>query len=237
MSIDSVGGPHLLVVDDNEVNLKLAVRQAHAIGVAVETARDLETALAAAFADPRPGLILMDHHLARESGPDAARAIRAEERDRRMDPIPIVAITASDHPAVRTESAEAGMNDHLTKPVSIETLRTTVERWMDVTAHEQDIAVVEDDLRDLYGQQLPERIATILQAVQDDDADALSAAAHTLRGVSDLVGATEIATLTRLLETRGREGNMEGVGDLAQALATSARAFQRRNEEPASGQR
>jgi CheY-like chemotaxis protein len=60
-------------------------------------------------------------------GYEAARGIRESGR---FDTLPIIALTASAMTGDRERSLEAGMNDHITKPIKPETLRETVARWL-----------------------------------------------------------------------------------------------------------
>ena len=69
-------------------------------------------------------LVFMDMRMPGMDGPSATRAIRA-----RGDRTPIVALTANAFAEDRKACLEAGMDDHLTKPLEIEPLRTALARW------------------------------------------------------------------------------------------------------------
>lgn len=76
-------------------------------------------------------LILMDMQMPLMNGLDATRAIRADSTRKQM---PIVAVTANVFDTDQTRCMDAGMNDHLGKPVHPEQLYRTVLRWMENTS-------------------------------------------------------------------------------------------------------
>ena len=73
-------------------------------------------------------------------GLEATRRIRMEEKNRR--PIPIIALTAHALRGDREQCLAAGMNDYLTKPVRLEELRVTLERWAGPAAKPHSLASV-----------------------------------------------------------------------------------------------
>jgi CheY-like chemotaxis protein len=114
----------VLVVDDLEINLKVARKQMENLGVACEVTSDPEHALnlmkaggyAAALVDKEmPGL----------DGLELTRRFRDWEGDRPV-PFPIVGISGHVSPEDREACLRAGMTAYLTKPVSIEDLRATL---------------------------------------------------------------------------------------------------------------
>jgi CheY-like chemotaxis protein len=66
----------------------------------------------------------MDMRMPRVDGPSAARALRA-----RGDGTPIVALTANAFAEDRVACLEAGMDDHLAKPLETDALRAALARW------------------------------------------------------------------------------------------------------------
>ncbi|MCG5242054.1 ATP-binding protein [Azospirillum doebereinerae] len=96
-------------------------------GHMVEVAEDGEAAVEAV----RTGqfdLILMDMQMPRMDGVQATTAIRGMEGGRRA--VPIVALTANALPDQLQRCLDAGMNDHVTKPIERDTLLATVDRWL-----------------------------------------------------------------------------------------------------------
>jgi two-component system sensor histidine kinase/response regulator len=119
-------GASLLLVEDNAINREVATELLEEAGCQVDTAED--GAQAVAMARRRAyDLILMDVHMPVMDGLAAARAIRAlPERNA----TPIVALTASAFNEDRRSCVDAGMNDHIAKPIEPEALFATLLRWL-----------------------------------------------------------------------------------------------------------
>ena len=116
-------GMRVLLVEDNPVGALLAKTLLKREGCTVETAangREAVQSLTRATYD----LVLMDMRMPEMDGPAAARAIRA-----RGDDTPIVALTANAFAEDRRVCLEAGMDDHLVKPLETGALRTVLSRW------------------------------------------------------------------------------------------------------------
>ncbi len=126
----------ILLVEDNLVNQKVAIRQLQKLGHAVVLATNGFEAVEAAR-NGQFGMILMDCQMPGLDGFDATRLIRAAERDMARQ-TPIVAMTANAMEGDREVCLAAGMDDYLPKPLRIEELRVVVERWMP-TARADDI--------------------------------------------------------------------------------------------------
>jgi signal transduction histidine kinase/CheY-like chemotaxis protein len=75
-------------------------------------------------------LILMDIHMPDMNGLEATREIRAAEARSGRSPVPIIALTANAFAHQVTEYAEAGMDDHVSKPIDIQALSRSIERLM-----------------------------------------------------------------------------------------------------------
>ncbi|MBQ0942933.1 PAS domain S-box protein [Ideonella sp. 4Y16] len=128
---DPIQGARLLMVEDNPVNMMIAVALLEQWGAEVSQAGDGEEAMAAvdeAVARGHPfDLVLMDVQMPGIGGHEAARRLR-ERYDART--LPIVALTAAALVSERDEALAAGMNDFLTKPIDASRLRHTLNRWL-----------------------------------------------------------------------------------------------------------
>lgn len=119
----------VLLAEDNPVNRRVLLAMLETLGVAVDTATNGLEAAAAATADhERYDLVLMDCEMPELDGYAATLRIRAHERSRGLPALPIVALTAHALPEHRERSQAAGMDAHLSKPVSLERLATLLER-------------------------------------------------------------------------------------------------------------
>jgi CheY-like chemotaxis protein len=74
-------------------------------------------------------LVLMDCQMPVMDGYEATSLIRADEKNSGRH-IPIVAITASAIMGIREKCLAAGMDDYLSKPVSMDVLQTTLQNWL-----------------------------------------------------------------------------------------------------------
>lgn len=116
-------GTRVLLAEDNPVGALLARTLLRREGCIVETAATGEEAVAA-LKRARYDLVFMDMRMPGMDGPAAARAIRAGG-----DATPILALTANAFAEDRRLCLEAGMNDHLVKPLDPEALRAALTRW------------------------------------------------------------------------------------------------------------
>ena len=114
---------HVLIVEDNEMNLELARDILQASGHTTWDAETAEQGLKLA-SEHKPDLILMDIQLPGMSGIDALKALRA---DRAMDGIPVVAITASVMLSDRQEIMRAGFDGFIEKPITVRSFLDVVE--------------------------------------------------------------------------------------------------------------
>lgn len=120
----SYKGKKLLVVEDNEMNQEIATVILEGHGFHVEVCSDGEKALER-VRSAIPGefdLILMDIQMPIMDGYQATKAIRALE-DREKASIPIVAMTANAFQKDKRDALDAGMNGHISKPISIEQIQ------------------------------------------------------------------------------------------------------------------
>ncbi|MFC5344910.1 response regulator [Brevundimonas staleyi] len=116
-------GTRILLAEDNPVGALLAKTLLRREGCVVETAAT-GTEAVAALKRARYDLVFMDMRMPGMDGPAATRAIRASG-----DRTPIVALTANAFAEDRQACLEAGMDDHLVKPLEVEALRAALARW------------------------------------------------------------------------------------------------------------
>ena len=118
-------GQRILLAEDNPVNREVAQDLLQLVGLNVETAWDggraVEMALSRQY-----DLVLMDVQMPVMDGTDATRAIR----QRAGQALPIIAMTANAFAEDRQACLDAGMNDHVGKPVDPETLYAKLLRWL-----------------------------------------------------------------------------------------------------------
>ena len=234
----------VLVAEDSEVNRMLLTRQLERLGVAADVVRNGREAIAAAERRDYP-LILMDLRMPEVDGFDATREIRAAEDGRR---VPIVAVTGNASQADRETCLAAGMDDHLAKPVTMDSLREVIDRWLPAAASDTAgdpvdpaapmLAALDQLAEELGGRdalepliriweaELPERLAAMELAAGRGSAGELRSLGHTLRGATSMFGDTDVAGACAELEhaTTGELGIPEAnalVAAIAQAAAVT----------------
>ncbi|MCP9470702.1 MAG: response regulator [Nitrospira sp.] len=138
--------PSLLIVEDNEINQKLAARMVEKLGYRASIASNGREALDA-LAEKTYDAILMDCQMPILDGFETTRIIRQREAGAgtaadattggthkagtsRPRHIPIIAVTANAMKGDREQCLAAGMDDYLAKPIQLETLRSVLDRWV-----------------------------------------------------------------------------------------------------------
>lgn len=117
----------ILLAEDSEINVKLIVAMLEPLGFDIQVACDGE-AVVKEFVRCQPSLVLMDIAMPKMSGLQATKAIREFERSNSMAPTPIVALSANAFDSDKRECLDAGMQDHLSKPIRKAELLEGVER-------------------------------------------------------------------------------------------------------------
>jgi two-component system cell cycle response regulator DivK len=118
--------PVILVVEDNERNLKLLRDVLEYAGYHVHAARTAEDGIALAVTEP-PDLVLMDLQL---PGIDGVEALRRLRRSPRTAGIPVVAVTAQAMKQDRERALRAGFDGYVEKPISVRTFPDQVRRFL-----------------------------------------------------------------------------------------------------------
>ena len=124
--IDRMRGARVLLVEDNEINQEVAMGQLEDAEVFVDLAENGEVALRM-IRDNDYDVVLMDMQMPVMDGIEATRVIRS---DPRFEQLPIIAMTANAMASDRDACLEAGMNDHIAKPIDPEQLFGVLLRWI-----------------------------------------------------------------------------------------------------------
>jgi len=124
--IKSLHGVRLLLVEDNEINQQVAEGLLARAGISLHIVHNGKQAVEAVRTDAFDG-VLMDMQMPVMDGLEATRLIRADESCRDL---PIIAMTANAMPGDRERCLQAGMNDHVAKPVDPDKLYAALIRWI-----------------------------------------------------------------------------------------------------------
>jgi two-component system sensor histidine kinase BarA len=206
----------ILVVDDNDINLKLISTLMRNNGANVTEASDGLNAISQTL-QKNYDLILMDIHMPKMKGTKAAEVIRHNEAGSKHTPI--IALTADVVPATRNQIKESGMDGYLLKPIDERQMWSVIKNIFDhqqplgyyETQPEEEIGAINKDalkvtdskkLLDITGgdrrlakemlnqlcSELPQQLIDIQQYIQLQDWENLIEIAHKMRGSTSSCG-------------------------------------------------
>jgi CheY-like chemotaxis protein len=122
----------ILIAEDNPVNMRILSAMLVSMGHRVETSMDGQAAIDKVLAaDGRFDLILMDYQMPTMDGVKATEYLRAKGFT-----LPIIAVTAHALGEQQSQCLAAGMDDIITKPIIMETLRSKLDYWIDISAQQ-----------------------------------------------------------------------------------------------------
>ena len=229
---------NILLVEDNLINQQVALGILQIQGYSVTVVNNGREALDA-HAQGAFDLILMDCHMPEMDGFEATREIRGRERSSIGKRVPIIALTANAMAQDREECLNTGMDDHLSKPFSMQTMQDMLDRWMPQAASTRSEAAAElaargpakaaaaldrrvlDQLSTLlkperlarainfYLVESPKLIQKLKQAAAANDAPEIVRSAHSLKSSSANLGASVLSRYCEDIEASARRADAE----------------------------
>ena len=229
---------NILLVEDNLINQQVALGILQIQGYSVTVVNNGREALDA-HAQGAFDLILMDCHMPEMDGFEATREIRGRERSSIGKRVPIIALTANAMAQDREECLNTGMDDHLSKPFSMQTMQDMLDRWMPQVASTKSEAAAElaargpakaaavldrrvlDQLSTLlkperlarainfYLVESPKLIQKLKQAAAANDAPEIVRSAHSLKSSSANLGASVLSRYCEDIEASARRADAE----------------------------
>jgi len=237
---------HVLVAEDQTINQQLVeavlTKRGHVVTL-VSNGKAAVDALEGESFD----LVLMDIQMPVMDGMEATQAIRQREATG-QDHVRIVAMTAHAMKGDREQILAAGMDDYISKPIrQAELIRAVEAAFAEpeaVRAREESpreggfdvsefLSNIGDDealalkLIEAFREDRAAFVANIKEAIESQDGERLASAAHAARGAIGNFCADTAVSLARDLETRGREGNLDGVDALNARLAEELERVER----------
>lgn len=228
---------NVLIVDDIEVNLKVAEGMLSQFKIKADTCLSGKAALQM-VQQKDYDLVFMDHMMPEMDGIEAVRQIRALPGDR-FKHLTIIALTANEASGIRELLIGSGMNDYLAKPIELRNLNYILEKWLPRSKQQKEeegdqigtqsgdvFAIsginVSDGVKrfggDLtayqqvlgsYATHTPKLLEQIKNTIRQPDQYAI--AVHGLKGSSYYICAYEVGSLAEQLEQEAKAGNVTGL--------------------------
>ncbi|WP_240039899.1 response regulator, partial [Aeromonas hydrophila] len=222
----------VLVADYHPINRALLARQLAFLGVDAEVVDDGDKALRTwqgqAFA-----LLLTDCHMPVMDGYSLTRALRAQGES-----APVIGVTADTSEEASLQMQEAGMNDMLFKPYTLETLHQMLMRWLPVSPQTQEPDQPAPSASEqgecwisLFGDEAVARSMAreyldsnrqdgddMMQALARQDTYALVETAHRIKGAARMVGQQALAEEAARLEAAARLKQLDELTELSQTV-------------------
>jgi PAS domain S-box-containing protein len=229
----------ILVVEDNPINQKVVIGILNKLGYDADIAQNGLDAVNV-LKKKKFDLVLMDVQMPVMNGIEATWRIRFPSSDVLDHDIPIVAMTATAMAGDREKCLEAGMNDYLSKPITVDGLNIMLERWlkgsekvdkkpdqaMMAMCHEKDVKVFDRAgmMNRLGGSEnlfkvvvnaflddAPKQLERLKQSIEKGDIESAERQSHTIKGAAMNVGGDALYAVAAEMEIKGREKNLEAV--------------------------
>jgi len=120
--------PLIMLVDDNQIILTTLSDYLQSEGFEVTTCQSGKDAIAIAKVN-QPALILMDIQMPEMDGIETTRRLKI---DKKLSSIPIIALTALTMKSDRERCLEVGINDYISKPVSLQNLVSIIKKQLQI---------------------------------------------------------------------------------------------------------
>lgn len=207
---------HVLIVDDNEVNLRVACALLEQYGLAPDVAASSFEALWK-VAEKQYQLILMDYMMPGISGTEIMLNIRNSYGNYRN--VPFVVLTANAIEGAREQMLQEGFDDYLSKPIYREFLEEILTKWLSspipgiqMQAGIQncggDVEIYQSILKFIVENGL-EREKELQHFLQAEDFENYTIAVHALKSTFANIGAIQQSEMARNLEMAGKEGKFD----------------------------
>jgi CheY-like chemotaxis protein len=256
-------GVRVLLVEDNEMNQQVATELLESAGAIVTVANHGGLAVKLLREGPQPppfDIVLMDLQMPEMDGHTATRLLRADARFRDL---PILAMTAHALVEERQRCLDAGMNDHVTKPIDPDALFAALARWVkprgmpEVQRPAADVELpaiqgidVSGGLRRVAGNKRlycsllrqfaskqADGAAQIAEALKGGDRALAERLAHTVKGVAGNIGIDKVQSAAGKVESGIREADASVpalLAELESALGPAVHAIRSALGEDAS---
>jgi two-component system sensor histidine kinase/response regulator len=233
---------NILIVEDNLINQKVAIKSLEKFGFKISLAINGAEALKA-LRENVYNLIFMDIQMPVMDGYEAVKRIRRGESGIHAQKVPIVAMTAHAMEGDREKCLETGMDDYISKPIQINDLAKVLDRWLPSTVTvkrnrqkavtklaqlmidrsvllkrlELDENFTNELVRIIY-RIIPFHIQMLLSAIKNNDSDSIKSQLMSLKKISIKIGAGELYKSIR-------KYNALSINELDEAVNTITGAY------------
>lgn len=226
--VAQIRGARLLLVEDNLINQQVAQELLENLGIGVCIAENGEEAITMLSEEAFDG-VLMDMQMPVMDGVTATREIR---KNPRFATLPIIALTANVMLSEQNEFLNAGMNDHIGKPIDPDKLVVTLARWVRPAHPNTARQIQSEPLPNLPGVDVAEgvrrvggkiavyyslldkfrvdernTVERIREAVSRRDLKVAERQVHTLKGIAGTLGARALQNGAEILESSIASGD------------------------------
>jgi CheY-like chemotaxis protein/HPt (histidine-containing phosphotransfer) domain-containing protein len=218
----------ILLVEDSLINCYVMSNMLTALGHQADMVENGQQALDR-LEQEEYDLVFMDCDMPVLDGYATTKEIRHREQAQGKPAVRIVALTAHLSSEHRQECKAAGMNDYLSKPIHLNTLRTLLDQWLTSAtiapaAPEEIVTPSLDEqilkqLEEVMGREMtiqlaqtfmeyaPQQLITLQQLATNNERDRLRRKAHQLKGETSQLGATRMSEICKEIETLAQAGS------------------------------
>ncbi len=231
----------ILVAEDNPTNRKVVMKMLQKLGYQSDAVENGEEAIEA-LSKKNYNMTLMDVQMPVMDGFEATKQIREPDSGVLNGNIPIIAMTAHAMKGDREKCLEAGMDDYISKPVQPHKLDKIIQKWIfgDKTGKEplssesknNDEVLKLSELRErigdddeliqeilnIYLEDIPEQIKNLEIALSNQDLKAIDYIAHTIKGSSGNISASNMQKIAQKIEKEKSMKNIDKIQDLIDVL-------------------
>jgi signal transduction histidine kinase/CheY-like chemotaxis protein len=245
---------HVLLVEDHEVNLKIATITLGKLGARVSLAEHGQAAVEM-VQQHRYDVILMDCQMPVMDGFEATQAIRLRERQQGIPRVPIIAMTANVMPGSRERCLAAGMDDFIAKPFKAREIADKIRYWVHgegipltvtVGIHDGgddsaqspsmiDLTILQDieradpgmavSILRIFQAKLRQDVETVRLHFAASEFPQLNRVVHKIKGSSGSIGALALQAVARSLETAALSADPQLCGPLVDTLERESLTF------------
>jgi PAS domain S-box-containing protein len=229
----------ILLAEDNPTNQLVAAGLIKKLGFTIDTVANGSEAVKALETIPYD-LVFMDVQMPEMDGFEATAHIRDPISLVKNHSIPVIALTANALGGDREKCLYSGMNDYISKPVTMDTLIHILKKWLPATllkstvlATPKDNAVTnssewnkdtlikrmmndEDLVKNIlsvFVHELPQQVNALLQVLKNKELKAIERQAHTIKGAAGNVSATGIQETAKELEMLANSKDIDKIAD------------------------